>query len=239
MISNLGFNSAVADNTSNESAGSRANQRLAEQEVQAKQLASEVVDGKMYIDNHIPKPPRYNEAPQFDAIMAVYKTVARVNEKGRENAYVWAGLKLDDANRREIIKLKGLEAKEKELDATIAKTEAEIAKYDSEKNSSKGSTKKSYIGASGASTESLTGLLGGEDSEYSYKVAEEDVISLGAIVKNKAYIVINGKPNSDVRVGQTLSNRYEVTKIDSNLQCVMMADLKTEDREAIPPVCLN
>ncbi len=245
LFSSIGFsfNSAVAESKPH-SAGIESSERLQQQEVKAKELANKIVDGKMYIDTHIPKPPSYNDAPQFDKIMAVWNVVARVNEKGRENAYVWAGLKLDDASRREVINVKRLQQVELEIDAEMAETSARIAKYESEGVDSGSNGKTKFIGASGsASTDELGKFLaGGENgSQLDMVIAssKEDQIELRALVKDKAYIVVNNKTFPHARKGQTVANRYEVLKIDKQLECVHLADLKTEDRDEIAPICLN
>lgn len=246
MLPQLGItlpfvSSAVANNNAS-TAGSRTNERLHELESNAEKLATEIVNGKRYVDTTIPKAPSYTEAPQFNNVMAVFNMVARVGKEGRENAYVYASLKLDDASRREIINVKTLESKELSLDEEIAEKLASIAQFESDgEKANNGSKKSAFLGASGGgSGDELGGLLKGDGSNQIAYANEtiEDNIRLGGVAHGKAYLVVNGTAYPSVRTGTTIANRYEVINIDSKSRCVRLSDLKTEDRAELAPVCL-
>ncbi|MFV8386130.1 hypothetical protein ACNO5E_18710 [Vibrio parahaemolyticus] len=224
----------------------RATKKLAEKQAVAEEEAKAIVreeGGKIvYEDTIVPPPPSYQTTLKFDHIMATYNLVTRINKNGKENAYVFAGLKLDAANRRELLNVKQLEASELAIDERIAKSQAQIAKYKSgyiEDTTQSGS----IVSASGnnASSESLTNvLLGGEgDTQIEQVAGEIDSIRLASVANSKAMIYINGRPYEGVRTGDTVNRRYEVLAINTNRQCIRLSDLKTEGRDELAPICIH
>lgn len=238
--------SAVA-NSNSELPSEKATEVLAAKGVVAKNdaqvIVSDAKNGVVYEDTIVPPPPAYQTSLEFDKIMSTYNLVTRVNKKAQENAYVYAGLKLDQANRREIIAIKQLQASELAVDETIAKHNSQIAKYNAGIGEST-DKKNTFVGASSgdASSENLSNMLLGsssQSSEMTPTIVQTDSIRLASIANNKAMLYINGKPYEGVRTGDTVNLRYEVLNINSNRRCITLSDLKTEERDELAPVCIH
>lgn len=240
------FSSDAVANQQTPLPSERASKKLAEKEVRAVNDAQTIVSeggrNVVYEDTIVPPPPEYQTTLKFDHIMSTYNLVTRINKNGQENAYVFAGLKLDAANRRELLNIKQLEASELAIDEKIAKSEAQIAKYKAGVTADT-TQSGSIVGASGnnASNENLTNVLMGEEggNPIEQVAADIDSIRLASVANSKAMIYINGRPYEGVRTGDTVNRRYEVLAINTNRQCIRLSDLKTEGRDELAPICIH